>query len=118
MQDESDWLMRQLRAFATGLGYTLSRRKGGETQVVFPELQDKPLPHQVELTQLIDKHAYAQAADRLLALQYAMTAAEFLKLGIWFYATLNRFDDQNLASGGISRASLVAGLAQLKQLDL
>lgn len=49
MQDESDWLMRQLHAFATGLGYTLSRHKGGTTEVVFPQNQNQPLPHQVEL---------------------------------------------------------------------
>lgn len=96
MQDESDWLMRQLHAFATGLGYTLSRHKGGTTEVVFPQDQAQPL----------------------LALQFAMTEAEFLKLGIWFYATLNQFDDQSLAAGGISRASLVAGLEQLQRLKM
>lgn len=118
MQDESDWLMRQLHAFATGLGYTLSRHKGGTTEVVFPQDQDQPLPHQVELVQLIDRKAYAQAAQRLLALQFAMTEAEFLQLGIWLYATLNQFDDQSLAAGGISRTSLVAGLEQLQQLKM
>ena len=60
MQDESDWLMRQLHAFATGLGYTLSRHKGGTTEVVFPQNQNQPLPHQVELAQLIDRKAYAR----------------------------------------------------------
>ena len=118
MQDESDWLMRQLNAFAAGLGATLSRNKGGTTEIVFPQHQDKPLPHQVALMQLIETHAYAQAAERLLALRYAMTEAEFLKLGIWFYATLNRFDDHDLANGGLTRAALVSGLAQLKQLKL
>lgn len=76
MQAESTWLMRQLHASATGLGYTLSRHKGGTTEVVFPQDQDQPLPHQVELVQLIDRKAYAQAAQRLLALQFAMTEAE------------------------------------------
>ncbi len=76
------------------------------------------MPHQVELAQLIDRRAYAQAAQRLLALQFAMTEAEFLQLGIWLYATLNQFDDQSLAAGGISRTSLVAGLEQLQQLKM
>jgi hypothetical protein len=47
-----------------------------------------------------------------------MTEAEFLQLGIWLYATLNQFDDQSLAAGGISRTSLVAGLEQLQQLKM
>lgn len=118
MQAESTWLMRQLHVFATGLGYTLSRHKGDTTEVVFPQGQDQPLSHQVELAQLIDRKAYAQAAQRLLALQFAMTEAEFLQLGIWLYATLNQFDDQSLAAGGISRTSLVAGLEQLQQLKM
>ena len=79
MQDESDWLMRQLHAFATGLGYTLSRHKGGTTEVVFPQDQDQPLPHQVELAQLIDRRAYAQAAQRLLALNSCSSEFGFMR---------------------------------------
>ncbi|MCT3398098.1 DUF6483 family protein [Lentilactobacillus hilgardii] len=118
MRDENDFILRQIRAFAEGLGYILSHGKGGqsEAEIVFPEKQEQKLPYQNELQGLIDKKQYADAAKRLLSLQYAMTEAQFMKLGIWFYSELNKYSDDQLVEGDFSKQSIIAGLNQLKAL--
>ncbi|GAF36222.1 DUF6483 family protein [Lentilactobacillus farraginis] len=117
MQDESDFILRQIRAFAEGLGYILAHGKGGhsQTEIIFPARQEQKLPHQTELQSLIDKKQYAGAAERLLSLQYAMTDDQFTALGIWLYASLNELSDAQLLEGGFSKKSIIAGLNQLKE---
>jgi hypothetical protein len=118
VRDENDFILRQIRAFAEGLGYILSHGKGGqsEAEIVFPEKQEQKLPYQNELQELIDKKQYADAAKRLLSLQYAMTEAQFMKLGIWFYSELNEYSDDQLVEGNFSKQSIITGLNQLKAL--
>lgn len=118
VRDENDFILRQIRAFAEGLGYILSHGKGGqsEAEIVFPEKQEQKLPYQNELQGLIDKKRYADAAKRLLSLQYAMTEAQFMKLGIWFYSELNEYSDDQLVEGNFSKQSIITGLNQLKAL--
>lgn len=117
MNYESDWITRQLKSFAQGLGYVFSKGKGGgETEIVFPQKQEKLLPHQDELQQLIDAHHYAQAAKRLWNLQYAMPEQDFVKLGVWFYGTLNGYSNQELIDGNYSRNQILVGLNGLKNM--
>lgn len=63
------------------------------------------------------KDQYGQAADRLLQLRYAMKEEDFIRLGVWFYQTLNRFDDQELTKGNYSRQEIISGLTKLKDMD-
>lgn len=119
MENESDWIMRQLHAFADGLGYVLAHgSKSGKTAIVFPQAQAEKLPHQAELADLIAKQQYAAGAQRLLKLQYALPEQDFMKLGVWFYDTLNQLNDDELKAGEFSRSSIVAGLKQLAELEL
>lgn len=118
MGQESDWLMRQINDLASGLGYIISRGKGGsESEIIFPQKEEEKLPHKNELQKLIDDHQYSQAAERLLQLRYAMEEEDFLRLGVWFYQKLNRLDNQELTKGNFSRQEIVSGLAKLKDMD-
>ncbi|WP_405076727.1 DUF6483 family protein (plasmid) [Ligilactobacillus acidipiscis] len=118
MGQESDWLMRQINDLASGLGYIISRGKGGsETEIIFPQKEEEKLPHKDKLQRLINNHQYSQAAERLLQLRYAMEKEDFLRLGVWFYQTLNHFDDQELTKGNYSRQEIVSGLTKLKDMD-
>jgi len=117
MQNESDYIMRQIKAFAEGLGYMLSKNKNNtDTEIVF-HMDEPLLPHQFELQQLIDKKQYAAAAKRLLSLRYAISETDFFKLGVWFYDTLNQRSDTELQRNNYSRAAIVAGLKQLQELQ-
>lgn len=117
MQDENDYLMRQIKAFAEGLGYLLSKRKNDtDTEIVF-HMDEPLLPHQTELQKLISAKQYSEAATRLLNLRYAMPETTFLKLGAWFYDTLNRRSTADLNQHGYSRQAIVAGLKQLQRLQ-
>ncbi|MFR0554377.1 DUF6483 family protein [Loigolactobacillus coryniformis] len=117
MQNESDYIMRQIKAFAEGIGYMLSKYKNNtDTEIVF-HLDEPLLPHQSELQQLIAKKQYATAAKRLLSLRYAMPEMEFFKLGVWFYDTLNQRSDTKLQQNHYSRAAIIVGLKQLQELQ-
>ena len=57
MGQESDWLMRQINDLASGLGYIISRGKGGsETEIIFPQKEEEKLPHKDKLQRLINNH--------------------------------------------------------------
>ncbi|MFD0898093.1 DUF6483 family protein [Loigolactobacillus binensis] len=117
MQNESDYIMRQIKAFAEGLGYIMSQRKNNtDTEIVF-HMAEPLLPHQLELQQLIAKKQYAAVAKRLLALQYAMPEGDFFKLSVWFYDTLNQRSDTELQQNNYSRSAIIAGLKQLQMLQ-
>ncbi|WP_137629344.1 DUF6483 family protein [Lactiplantibacillus daowaiensis] len=114
MAEESDYILRQIHSLAEGFGYLLSRAKdSNNTEIVFPGTSGPDLPHQVELRALIADHRYQVAATRLVKLRYAMTEDQFFKLALWFYQTLNGFDEATLQAGDYSKASIVAGLKQL-----
>ncbi|GAF41012.1 hypothetical protein FC83_GL001010 [Agrilactobacillus composti DSM 18527 = JCM 14202] len=116
MQNESDWIMRQIHAFADGLGYILASGKGGgTTEIVFPEHQAQKLPQQTELQRLVTAKEYGTAAKRLWALQYALPGIEFIKLAVWLFDTLRQYDDSTLVQGDYSRKALVADLQKLKR---
>ncbi|MFD1464594.1 DUF6483 family protein [Lapidilactobacillus mulanensis] len=119
MQEESDWLTRQIRAFAEGLGYMLSHEKSGaSTQIVFPQKDAQEIPHQAELQHLIDTKRYSDAAERLFDLRYALLPDDFFKLGLWFYSTLNEFSPADLATGNFSKDSILAGVTRLKEMTI
>ncbi|WP_461243436.1 DUF6483 family protein [Secundilactobacillus muriivasis] len=116
--EDDDWILKQIKQIAYGIGYVLSGGKGNDPQfeVVFPQPDTKALPYQKEIQLLIDQHQYAKAADRLLSVQYAMADADFMKLGVWFYDTVNGIPEAQLEAGGYSKAAIVAGLKQLAKL--
>ena len=117
MTEEDDWIMRQINSFAQGLGYLLAQRKGAaQTEIIFPAKEAQNLPHQAELQRLINQEAYGAAAARLLKLRYAMTEPKFMALSLWFYNTLNQYNDTQLQAGQYSKQAIVAGLKQLEQL--
>lgn len=116
MAEESDFILRQIHSLAEGFGYLLAHAKdSNNTEIVFPGTVGPALPHQAELRQLIHDQQYQQAATRLLKLRYAMTEDQFFQLALWFYQTLNHYDDATLQAGHYSKASIVAGLKQLEQ---
>ncbi len=116
MQNESDWIMKQIRSFAEGLGVVLSNAKGTQTEIIFPQKEEQVLPHQAELKNMLQNKQYVSASKRLLALQYAMPEKDFLKLGIWFYDNLNQHSDSELQKNHYSRASIITGLKQLEKM--
>lgn len=63
---ESDWLTRQIRAFAEGMGYLLARDKNGaSTEVIFPQ-KESELAYQSELQCYLNQHAYDKASTGYL----------------------------------------------------
>lgn len=117
MTEENDWIMRQINSFAQGLGYMLAQRKGdAPTEIIFPVKAAQNLPHQDELQHLINQQAYGAAAARLLKLRYAITEPKFMALSLWFYNTLNQYNDAQLQAGHYSKQAIITGLKQLEQL--
>lgn len=117
MEYEGDFILRQIKTLADGLGVALAHGKnGGQTEIIFPAALGQKLPFQPELQGLITQQHYAQAAHRLLQLRYALPENEFLKLGVWFYGQLNQLSADELAAGRYSKQNIVAGLRQLEQL--
>lgn len=119
MNDENDWIMRQVNSFAEGLGYVLSRGKGSsQSEVVFPQKQTDTLPYQKEIKSLIDDHKYSLAANKILKVQYAMSEQQFILLGKWFYGTLNADKSDEIYASEISRDAMIAGLTKLSESEL
>ncbi|CAM3117969.1 hypothetical protein [Lactiplantibacillus plajomi] len=59
MQEENDILLRQVKAFAQGLGAILSKGKGGTSQeIIFPPKESQKLPYQEQLEQYIKTANY------------------------------------------------------------
>ncbi|GLB46265.1 hypothetical protein WR164_02440 [Philodulcilactobacillus myokoensis] len=113
--EDDDWLIRQLKQSAKGIAEIFSGKNDGDSKIIFHQENKMKLPHQREINDLIKKHQYSKAANRLLDLKYAMSENDFQKLGIWFYSKLNH-KDFNVKD--YSRSSLLAGLEQIKRAKL
>lgn len=115
MEDENDWIMRQINSFARGLGVTLSKGKAEEIEVVFPQKEAEKLPHQTEIEKLLDEKQYAKAAHRILQLQYGLSETNFVKLGTWFYSKLS--GKELRGNSQITAESLTVGLKKIEKFD-
>lgn len=115
---DDDWIMKQIHLLAEGLGYLLhSSNPDNDYEIVFPQQDEQMLPHQGELERLIQLNRYGEAAQQLLNLRYSMKEQDFMKLGVWFYSTLNAKSEDELEEGDYSKASIVAGLEKLKEMQ-
>lgn len=95
MTEQNDWIMRQVKSFAQGLGYVLGKGKAQtDNEIVFPQKEAKNLPHQVELQKLIDADNFQQAMLQLQKLRYAMAEEKYIALGNWLYSTLMQRDPE------------------------
>lgn len=114
--EESDWLTRQIRAFAEGMGYLLARDKNGaSTEVIFPQ-KESELAYQSELQSYLDQQAYGQASARIFELQYALPTQQFLQLGLWLYRELNKLSEVELARGHFSKQEMMNSLRRLRAI--
>ncbi|WP_262315623.1 DUF6483 family protein [Lacticaseibacillus parakribbianus] len=118
MQEETDPLLRQIKALARGLGAMLGA-SGGEPshEVVFPQADARRLPYQAELAAAIAAGDLHGATRDLFARRYAVPEAQFIALGTWFFTRLNALDDDALANAEYRREDIAAGLAQLTRIQ-
>ncbi|GHP13228.1 hypothetical protein YK48G_06530 [Lentilactobacillus fungorum] len=114
MQQDEDFLTRQIRSIGQGLGVMISGKNGGPTQIVFPKKQAQKLPHQVDLQRLIDEGKYGQAAEHLVQLEFAISHQDYFELSLWLYKTLNQLSDETLRSGQYSKTRILDQLQRLK----
>ncbi|BDR58802.1 DUF6483 family protein [Xylocopilactobacillus apicola] len=117
--DEKDWIVRQVKSFAQGLGYLLGHGKSNPgSEIVFPKEYSAPLPHQKDLQKLIDQRQYQQSVTEFKGLRYAMEEELYLKLGNWLYSNLSRLDEDQLQAGHFSKAQIDAEVEELSQISL
>ncbi|MDM7515125.1 DUF6483 family protein [Lentilactobacillus sp. TOM.63] len=115
MQEDEDFLTRQIRAIGQGLGVAISGKNGGPNQIVFPKKQAEQLPHQADLKKLIADHQYGEAAERLSRLEFAIPHESYFKLSLWFFTQLNQLSDDQLRQGGYSKTLILIHLQSIKR---
>ncbi|WP_225048040.1 DUF6483 family protein [Lacticaseibacillus kribbianus] len=118
MQEETDPILRQIKALARGLGALLGA-SGGEPghEVIFPQEDARRLPYQAELEAAIAAGDLHGATRDLFARRYAVPEAQFVALGTWFFSRLNALDDATLAAADYARADIAAGLTRLSLIQ-
>lgn len=114
MEQNEDFLTRQIRAIGSGLGVMISGKNSSGTEIVFPKKQGEKLSYQVDLEMLIGQHQFAEAADKLSRLVYAVPDAEYFSLSVWFYQRLNQFSEATLMAGGFSKGQIMNRLEKLQ----
>lgn len=118
LQEENDVLLRQIKAFAQGLGYLLAKGGGKPgNEIVFPQKEAQKLPNQDQLAQFIKNESLHEATQFLFSRRYAMEEATFIELGTWYFQTLNEFTDLRLEQLDYSRSEIEHGLEQLARIQ-
>ncbi|WP_390404599.1 DUF6483 family protein [Lacticaseibacillus jixiensis] len=118
MQEENDVLLRQIKAFAQGLGYLLGKGNGSAgNEIVFPQQATQKLPNQAQLEQFLAADALHEATSFLFSRRYAMAEEKFIALGMWYFGTLNKLSDEQLTQANYSREAIALGLAQLGRIQ-
>ncbi|KRK87006.1 DUF6483 family protein [Lentilactobacillus sunkii] len=114
MEQDEDFLTRQIRSIGAGLGYMIGGKDGGGSQIIFPKKQSELLPHQGDLQKLIDEQRFGEAADRLTRLEFTIAGEQYFNLCLWFFTSLNQYTDNELRAGGYSKIQIYDQLAKLK----
>lgn len=118
LQEENDVLLRQIKAFAQGLGYLLAKGGGkAGNEIVFPQKEAQKLPNQEQLELFIHDGAFDEATRFLFSRRYAMAEEKFIALGTWYFETLNQLTDQQLTHGNYSRVQIEQGLEHLSRIQ-
>ncbi|MFC6315914.1 hypothetical protein ACFQHW_10105 [Lapidilactobacillus achengensis] len=96
MNDENDFLMRQIKSFAEGLGYMLAKKKGAgadDVTIVFPDAETSLVSYQQALLQEIKTNNF-DAAYQLLESWRAnrISQRQYLRLASWLQE--RRFDGE------------------------
>ncbi|MCD2255900.1 DUF6483 family protein [Agrilactobacillus fermenti] len=116
---EDDPILRQIKAFAQGLGYILTAGKGGnsETEIVFPGQQDDHLTYQETLQKSLAQHQYQVSIEKLFRVRYAISEENFLKLGLWYAQQLNLLSAAELKQGNFSKQDIQSLLDRLQAIQ-
>lgn len=118
LQEENDVLLRQIKAFAQGLGYLLGKGNGNPgNEIVFPQKEDQKLPNQEQLERFIGDGALHEATGFLFSRRYAMSEEKFIALGTWYFGELNNMSDTQLVQDNYSRYEIELGLEQLGRIQ-
>ncbi|GAD17288.1 DUF6483 family protein [Lentilactobacillus otakiensis] len=115
MEQNEDFLTRQIRAIGSGLAYTIGGKDKGGSQIIFPKKQSEQLPHQLDLQTLIDQHRFSEAAEQLSRLEFTIPGEKYFNLCLWFFSTLNQFTDDELRRGDYSKIQIYDHLSKLKE---
>lgn len=118
MQEENDVLLRQIKAFAQGLGYLLGRGNGNPgNEIVFPQKEAQKLPNQEQLEQFISDGTLHEATRFLFSRRYGMSEEKFIALGTWYFGEINNMSDTQLMQDNYSRHEIELGLEQLSRIQ-
>ncbi|RXT58074.1 hypothetical protein [Lacticaseibacillus chiayiensis] len=83
--EDNDFILRQIKSFAQGLGYILSKKgDSDETVVVFQDAETSLKKYEEELTQYIKEKGFPEAMQMLKSWRSArISRAQYEKLFSW-----------------------------------
>lgn len=91
--DDNDFVMRQVKSFAEGLGIVLNNRDGSKSQVVFEQEQGQSGTIEDEINKLLFKKKYDSAVRLVFEQKFILEHDDYLKLAYWLLNELNSCDD-------------------------
>lgn len=115
MQQDEDFLTRQIRSIGSGLAYMIGGKDKGGSQIIFPKKESEQLPHQNDLQALIDHGKFGEAAEHLSKLEFTVSGEKYFSLCLWFFRTLNQYTDAQLRKGDYSKIKIYDHLSRLQE---
>ncbi|MCK2073739.1 hypothetical protein ID874_05440 [Pediococcus acidilactici] len=81
LDNDKDFIMKQVKSFAEGLGYVLGKKRNGDIEVVFQQENQQKNKFLAEIEQYLEKKKYREAIQSFFKLKYELEPGEYLKIG-------------------------------------
>lgn len=88
MEDDNDFIMRQIKSFAEGFGYMVGKKGANKTEIVFEQQQNQKGKTYTDIDNLLLHHKYDEAINYVYAQKFDLDRDSYLKLGLWLIVKL------------------------------
>jgi len=89
MDDNNDFIMRQVKSFAEGLGVVINNKDGSKSQIVFEQQQGQSGTIKDEINKLLLQRKFEKAVQCVFEQKFIMESDKYVELARWL---LNRFN--------------------------
>ncbi|WP_119327078.1 DUF6483 family protein [Companilactobacillus musae] len=88
MDDDNDFIMRQIKSFAEGFGYMVGKKGANKTEIVFEQQQNQRGKIYTDIDNLLLHHKYEAAINYVYSKKFVLDRKAYLELGQWLITRL------------------------------
>jgi len=91
--DDNDFIMRQVKSFAEGLGVMLNNKDGNKSVVFFEQEQGQSETIKERLDKLVFKRKYDAAVRMVFEQKFILSKSNYVELAQWLLDKFNQLND-------------------------